>query len=48
MVKFFESKYKADLPTMLGKLVGGGITLAVGPNEADLLIVDAEDAQDAE
>ena len=45
MVKFFESKYKADLPTMIGKLVGGGMTLAVGPNESNLLIVDAEDAQ---
>jgi hypothetical protein len=45
MVKFFESKYKADLPTMIGKLVGGGLTLAVGPNESNLLIVDAEDAQ---
>ena len=42
IVKFFESKYNAKLPELLGKLVGGGITLAVGPNESNLLIVDAE------
>ncbi|MHB8973851.1 MAG: hypothetical protein ACYC3X_18100 [Pirellulaceae bacterium] len=45
MVNFFGSKYKADLPTMLGKLVGGGITLAAGPGDSTLLIVDAEDPQ---
>ncbi len=45
MVQFFESKHNAKLPELLGKLVGGGITLAVGPNESNLLIVDAEDAQ---
>ena len=45
LVKFFENKYSADLPTLLGKLVGGGITLAVGPNDSTLLIVDAEDGQ---
>jgi hypothetical protein len=43
MVNFFGSKYSADLPTMLGKLVGGGIILAAGPNDSALLIVDAED-----
>jgi len=45
MVQFFESKYNAKLPELLGKLVGGGVTLAVGPNNSNLLIVDAEDAQ---
>ena len=45
IVKFFESKYNAKLPELLGKLVGGGITLAVGPNESNLLIVDAENAE---
>ncbi|MHB0960148.1 MAG: hypothetical protein ACYC0X_20980 [Pirellulaceae bacterium] len=45
MVNFFESKYGADLPALLGKLVGGGVTLAAGPGDSALLIVDAEDAQ---
>ena len=43
MVNFFQTKYQADVPTMLGRLLGGGITLALGPNDAALLIVDAED-----
>jgi hypothetical protein len=43
MVNFFQTKYQADLPAMLGKLLGGGITLALGPKDAALLIVDAED-----
>ncbi len=45
LVKYFEGKYKADAPELLGKLLGGGITWALGPNEASLLIVDSEDAQ---
>jgi hypothetical protein len=45
LINFFENKYDAELPTLLGKLVGGGITLAVGPNESNLLIVDSEDGQ---
>ena len=43
MVKFFQTKYQVDLPTMLEKLLGGGITLALGPNDAALLIVDGQD-----
>ena len=31
VVRFFENKYDAKLPELLGKLVGGGITLAVLP-----------------
>ena len=42
MVDFFRTKNQADLPTLLGKLIGGGITLALGPNDAALLIVDAD------
>ena len=45
MVNFFQTKYQADLPTMLGRLVGGGITLALGPKDSALLIVDAEDTK---
>jgi len=43
MVNFFLTKYKADAPTMLEKLLGGGITLALGPDNAALLIVDGSD-----
>jgi hypothetical protein len=45
LVEFFQNKYQIDLPTLLAKLVGGGLTLAVEPNDSSLLIVDALDAQ---
>jgi len=45
LVRFFENKYDAKLPELLGKLAGGGITLAVLPGEQNLLIVEAEDAK---
>ncbi len=45
MVDFLQTKYQADVPTMLTRLLGGGITLALGPGEAALLVVDAEDQQ---
>ena len=45
MVNFFQTKYQADFPTMLGRLLGGGITLALGPKDSALLIVDAEDTK---
>ena len=45
LVKYFEDKYQTDLPELLGKLLGGGITWALGPNEASLLIVESEDEQ---
>ena len=41
---YFAQRFKTDLPGMLGKLTGGGATLAVGPGERALLIVEAEDA----
>ena len=44
LVRFFEGKYGAKLPELLGKLVGGGITVAVCPGDQVLLIVEAEDA----
>jgi len=45
LVQFFENKFDSDWKTILGKLVGGGITLAVGPNETIVLVVEAEDAK---
>ncbi|MFV1966756.1 MAG: hypothetical protein ACC628_15130 [Pirellulaceae bacterium] len=45
LIKFFEKKYDTDWQTLLKKLVGGGITWAVGPGEASLLIVESEDAK---
>ncbi len=44
LVDYFGQRFKTDLSGMLGKLTGGGATLAVGPGEQALLIVEAEDA----
>lgn len=44
VVKYFENQQQADLPTLLRKLAGGGVTIAVGPRETVLAIVEAEDA----
>jgi hypothetical protein len=43
LVNFMETALDAEWRTALGKLTGGGITLAVHPNETVTLIVDAED-----
>jgi hypothetical protein len=45
LVKYFEDKYQAELPELLGRLLGGGLTWALGPDEASILIVDCEDEQ---
>jgi hypothetical protein len=45
LVKYYQEKYEVDFRGLAGKLLGGGITWAVGPNEASLLIVDTEDAK---
>jgi hypothetical protein len=45
LVKYYQEKYQVDFRGLAGKLLGGGITLAIGPNEASLLIVDTEDAK---
>lgn len=45
LVKYFENKYDTDWQTLVKKLIGGGVTWAVGPNEASLLIVESEDAE---
>ncbi len=43
-VKLFETKYETDVQGLLNKLLGGGITIAVGPGENSLLIIESEDA----
>ncbi|MCL4200850.1 MAG: DUF3352 domain-containing protein [Pirellulaceae bacterium] len=45
LVQYFEQRFNTDLHGLLGKLAGGGVTLAVGPDQQALLIVEAEDAQ---
>ena len=45
LVKYYQEKYQVDFRGLCGKLLGGGVTWAVGPNEASLLIVDTEDAK---
>lgn len=45
LVKYYQEKYGVDFRGLCGKLLGGGITWAVGPQEANLLIVDTEDAK---
>ncbi len=45
LISHFEGRYDMKLPALLGKLLGGGITWALGPHNASLLIVDAEDAK---
>ncbi len=45
LVKHYQEKYQVDFRGLCGKLFGGGVTWAVGPNEASLLIVDTEDAK---
>ena len=44
IVGFMETTLGTDWRTALGKLTGGGITLAICPDETVMLIVDAEDA----
>ena len=43
IVKFLETTLDTDWQTGLAKLIGGGITLAVCPENTVLLIIDAED-----
>lgn len=45
VIKHYQDKYQVDFRGLCGKLFGGGVTWAVGPNEANLLIVDTEDAR---
>jgi len=45
MVKFLERRFQADWQTIVRRLTGGGVTWAVGPGGASLLIVDALDSE---
>ena len=45
MLKYFQGRYNMDLRTSFGKVAGGGITLAAGPQESALRIVESEDAK---
>jgi len=45
LVKYLEHRLDTDWRTGLAKLLGGGVTFAVYPDETALLIVDAEDGQ---
>lgn len=44
LVNYFGQRFQTDFRGLLGKLAGGGLTLAVGPGDQVLLIVEAEDA----
>ena len=43
-VDYLEFKLKTDWKTAVRKLLGGGVTFAVAPGDAVLLIIDSEDA----
>ena len=43
LVHFLEYRLGADWKTALGKLTGGGMTLALGPGDQFLAAIDAED-----
>lgn len=45
VVRSLERRLETDWQTVLRRLVGGGATLAVGPNQRNLLIVDSLDAE---
>ena len=45
LLTYLEGRFGTDWRTGLGKLLGGGVTFAVCPDESVLLIVDAEDDQ---
>ena len=45
LLEYFQRQHAADTQTLLRKLMGGGVTLAAGPAERILVIVDAEDTR---
>ncbi|MHC4591753.1 MAG: DUF3352 domain-containing protein [Planctomycetota bacterium] len=45
LIRYLETALGTDWKTGLGRLVGGGVTLAALPEDASLLMVDAEDGQ---
>lgn len=44
-IEFLEGRLDTKWPTALRKLLGGGVTLALGPGQNALLIVDSEDPE---
>jgi hypothetical protein len=44
-VNILKAKYDTDFQGLLTKLLGGGITIAIGPGENALMIVESEDEQ---
>ncbi len=44
LIAHFEQRFATDLQGVLAGLFGGGLTLALGPGQQALLIVEAEDA----
>ena len=45
VVKSLERRFEADWQTVLRRLVGRGVTWAVGPGKANLFLIDAVDAE---
>ena len=45
LIKHYQDKYQVDFRGLCGKLLGGGVTLAISPNDSALLIVESEDAK---
>ena len=45
LLEHLEQRFDTDWKTGLGKLLGGGVTLAIGPGDHTLLIVDSEDTE---
>jgi hypothetical protein len=45
VIKFLETSLETDWRTALGRLTGGGITIAVCPQDTVVAIVDAQDEQ---
>jgi hypothetical protein len=43
LVEYFEQRFETDLQGLLQRLLGGGITLGIGPGEQVLVILEAED-----
>ncbi len=44
-IKFLEFRFKADWQTVLRRFTAGGVTWAIGPGGASLMIIDAADAE---
>ena len=45
VVKSLERRFETNWQTVLRRLVGGGVTWAVGPNKGSLIIIDSLDAE---